>query len=497
MKIMVVSASKERADQFSSFVKRLINEVPMLLHLQPKSGQRDSVISFDVAPALPDHSPSVKSVGITGQLTGSRADVIIGDDIEVPGNSATQTQRDKISELVKEFDAILKPNGRIIYLGTPQTEMSLYNLLSERGYVIRIWPARYPKLEMCSKYNGRLAPMIEIAVTDNPELEGQPTDPRRFDAKDLIERETSYGRSGFALQFMLDTSLSDANRYPLKISDLIVLGLNPEMGFMKIAWASSPELCLNDVPNVAMAGDRYYRPMWHDKEMMEYTGSVMSIDPAGRGSDEVGYAVVKNLAAQLYLTKAGGLTGGYSDENLRALAIIAKNQRVNKIIIEANFGDGMFTQLLTPHLLAVGWPCTVEEVKHSKQKELRIIDTLEPVLSQHRLAVDVKVIHEDYETALDVRYSLFYQLTRITKDRGALRNDDRLDALAIAVSYWVEAMAGDTDEQAESLKAERQEEMIRGFVDGILKENATTILLGDPSSRNDNPSWINDNQGMR
>jgi hypothetical protein len=134
-KILVVSASKERADAFASFVKRLINEMPILHHLKANEGQRDSMLSFDVGAALPDHSPSVKSCGITGQLTGSRADIIIADDIEVINNSATQVARDKLSELVKEFDAILKPleSSKIIYLGTPQTEMSLYNQLPERA----------------------------------------------------------------------------------------------------------------------------------------------------------------------------------------------------------------------------------------------------------------------------------------------------------------------------------------------------------------------------
>ncbi len=57
LKILVVSASKERADAFSTFVKRLINEIPVLHHLRPSDGQRDSVIAFDVGPATPDHSP--------------------------------------------------------------------------------------------------------------------------------------------------------------------------------------------------------------------------------------------------------------------------------------------------------------------------------------------------------------------------------------------------------------------------------------------------------
>ena len=101
VKILVISASKIRADDFSTFTMRLITEMPLLQHLMPKGSQRQSKISFDVGPAKASHSPSVKSAGITGQLAGSRADIIIADDVEIPNNSMTQTMRDKISEAVK------------------------------------------------------------------------------------------------------------------------------------------------------------------------------------------------------------------------------------------------------------------------------------------------------------------------------------------------------------------------------------------------------------
>ena len=467
LKILVVSASKERADAFSTFVKRLINEIPMLQHLKPQDGQRDSVIAFDVGPATPDHSPSVKSVGITGQITGSRADILIADDVEVPNNSSTQMMRDKLSEAVKEFDAILKPGGRILYLGTPQTEMSLYNLLPERGYEVRIWPALYPELQQVIKYQGKLAPMITKALEASSDNAGMPTDPRRFDEADLMERKSSYGKAGFALQFQLDTSLSDADRYPLKVSDLVIQNLNPTMGHLKVAWAAAPELCINDLPNVALTGDRFYRPMWHADDMSEYTGAVMSIDPSGRGKDETGYACVKALAGNLFLTEAGGITGGYEVDTLEALAYAAKRNQVKYIVIEANFGDGMFTQLLKPVLARI-YPCTVEEVKHSTQKEARIIDTLEPVMSSHRLIVDQRVIQKDFDTAKDVKYSLFYQLTRITRDRGALVHDDRLDALAIAVNYWVESMARDNNKAASEIKGMAIDRELKKFMGGII-----------------------------
>jgi len=469
LKILVVSASKERADAFSSFVKRLIQEMPILAHLQAKEGQRDSMLSFDVGPALPDHSPSLKSVGVNGQMTGSRADIIIADDVEVINNSATQVARDKLSELVKEFDAILKPleTSRIIYLGTPQTEMSLYNKLPERGYEMRVWTAEYPAVNKVESYKGALAPFLVKKLSEDSTLVGQPTDPKRFGIEDLEERKASYGKAGYAMQFMLDTTLSDGDRYPLKISDLIVQNLNPTMGHGKIAWATSPELCISDLPNLALTGDRFYRPMWHSDDMFDYTGAVMSIDPSGRGKDETGYSVVKMLTGNLFLTDHGGYSGGYSEDTLIKLAETAKRNNVKQIIVESNFGDGMFSQLLKPVLGRI-YPCSVEEVRHSQQKELRIIDTLEPVMGQHRLIVDQKLIQKDYDTAPDPKYSLFYQLTRITRDRGSLVHDDRLDALAIAVAFWTEAMARDNNKAVDRMKEDFLDRELKNFIGGVL-----------------------------
>lgn len=461
LKIMVVSASKDRADSFSGFVKKIIAEMPQLAHLMPGRDQRDSLVAFDVGPATPDQSPSVKSVGITGQLTGSRADIIIADDVETPGNSATALMRERLGELVKEFDAILKPlpTSRIIYLGTPQCEMSLYNELLSRGYVARIWPAQYPEEEDIASYKGNLAPIIAKDIEKDKGLHagrytltGKPTDPVRFSVEDLAKRRLSYGASGFALQFQLNTSLSDADKYPLRCSDMIVLTVDRERAPVKFTWAADPATARNDLQCVGLTGDRFHRPLWIDEQHHEFEGCVMAIDPSGRGKDETGYAIVKQLGGMLYLVASGGLKGGYKEENLEALAKLAKENGVNLVLVESNFGDGMFGELMKPVLGRV-YPCTVEEVRSTGQKELRIIDTLEPVLNGHRLVVDPRVINADMKAANeDLPYSLFYQLTRITKDRGALAHDDRLDALAIAVSYWVNSMARDVNKASQKLK---------------------------------------------
>ena len=476
LNILVVSASKSRSDDFTTFTLRLINEMDILAHLRPKADQRQSKISFDVAPANASHAPSVKSVGISGQLAGSRADVIVADDIEVPNNSMTQGMRDKLSEAVKEFDAILKPDGRIIYLGTPQNQESLYNKLPDRGYRVSIWPARYPNEDQSIGYGSKLALLIERKLQADATIIGQPTDPQRFSDFDLLEREASYGRSGFALQFMLDTRLSDAERYPLKVSDLIIMDIPTHEAPEKVSWSSDNQYIIEELPNVAFNGDHYHKPMFMSDQFVEYSGSVMSIDPSGRGKDETGYAVVKMLNGYLYVRRCGGVAGGYSEEALQKLAVIAKEEQVNEIIVESNFGDGMFNQLFLP-VLSKLHSVTMSEVRHNTQKERRIIDVLEPVMNQHRLVMDKKVIQKDFDSCQHLppeqalRYQLMYQLTRITADRGALTNDDRLDALAMACQYWVDAMAQDVEVRMGA----RREELMVAELDR-LREQATMGL---------------------
>lgn len=480
LKFMIVSASKERADANSIFIKRIIDLMPQLQHLKPRKDQRDSVISFDVGPAKPDHSPSVKSVGITGQLTGSRADILIADDVEVPNNSATQAARDRLSELVKEFDAILKPMGTIIYLGTPQNEMTLYRELETRGYVTSVWPARYPRDKKdWDSYGGRLAPMLNDELKEDPEgLYGVPTDPIRFDDTDLRERELSYGKAGFALQFMLNPNLSDAEKYPLKLRDLIVAALDPEKAPMVFQWLPNNRNKLEALPNVGLLNDSYHSYEAVGDGFQSYTQKILVIDPSGRGKDETGWAVLYQMNGYIFLMDAGGIRGGYDTDTLETLAKKGKQWKVNEYVIEGNFGDGMYLELFKPVSARIH-SAAVTEVKSTGMKEQRMADVLEPVMGSHRLIVNEMVITQDYQTALDkdgqrnMAYSLFHQMTRLSRERGALGHDDRLDALSIGVQFFVESMAKDAIKGAREVTEDWLEEQMadprKGF-DSIRKE---------------------------
>lgn len=471
LKVFICSANEAFATEVASFIKQIIHHEAgddLWAELRPRPDQRQSALAFDVGPAKADKSPSVKAVGITGQLTGSRADLVLSDDVEVPKNSETETMREKLSEKTKEYAAILKPGGEIIYLGTPQSESSIYRQLPEKGYTVRIWPARYPLASKLQAYGDHLAPMLKADIEADPALMkpqasalgGAPTDPKRFDDMDLMEREAEYREAGFMLQYQLDTSLSDEERYPLKSRDLIVTNVDKSVAPGRLVWGTNPELVIKDIENVGFDGDRLYRPMFTSPEFLPFTGSVLHIDPSGRGRDRTTYTVTKFLNGYVFLRRWGGFQDGYGEATLEALAKIAEEEEVNLIIGESNFGDGMFNRLLEP-IVNRRRPCRVEEVRSTGQKELRIVGALRPVLKSHRLVVDEQVLRDDLKQP--VVHSGLYQLTHMSEARGALKHDDMVDVLALAVAYWQEYLNADAKKAEEQRKLQAEKEWEKRF----------------------------------
>ena len=469
-KIMIISASKERADNMSIFLQKLIIETPWLNHLQPKSDDaRWSRISFDVN-CSPHQAPSVKSVGITGQLTGSRADLMVLDDIEVPGNSMTEMMREKLLQLCTEAESILTPhdNSRIMYLGTPQTTFTVYRKLAERNYKPFIWPARFPK--DITPYEGLIAPQLQEDI-DNGALPWDCTDPDRFDDDDLVDREASMGRSNFALQFMLDTSLSDAEKFPLKMADLVITSVNPTDAPENIVWCSDPANILKDLPTVGLPGDYFYSPMQLQGEWSPYTETICSVDPSGRGADETAAAYISQKNGILYLHEVRAYRDGYSDNTLLDILRGCKKYGATTLVVESNFGDGIVAELFKKHIIQTKQRILVEEVRANVKKEERIIDTLEPILNQHRLVVNKSVVEWDYNSNRDAApeerllYMLFYQMSRMCRSKYAVKHDDRLDCLAQGVKYFIDALSISAQEQINLRKREEWNDILEQFID--------------------------------
>ena len=501
-KIMIISASKERADNMSIFLQKLIIETPWLKHLQPKGDDsRWSRISFDVS-CSPHQAPSVKSVGITGQLTGSRADLMILDDIEVPGNSMTEFMREKLLQLCTEAESILTPkqDSRIMFLGTPQTTFTVYRKLAERSYKPFVWPARYPR--KVSQYEGLLAPQL-VEDIDKGAKKWEVTDDR-FDNDDLVEREASMGRSNFMLQFMLDTSLSDAEKFPLKCADLIVTSVNPTTAPESIVWCSDPQNVIKDLPTVGLPGDYFYSPMQLQGEWDSYQETVCSVDPSGRGSDETAAAYISQRNGFLYLHDMRAYRDGYSDKTLLDILKGCKKYGVSKLLIETNFGDGIVSELFRKHLQQTKQGIDIEEVRANVRKEDRIIDSLEPILNQHRLVIDRSVIEKDFNSNPDAApeerllYMLFYQMSRMCREKGAIRHDDRIDALSQGVKYYTDAMGISALEAIKDRKRTEWNAMLEEFFDDpqssanhlVLGMNLTQRQQAKGNSKNSVPTWV-------
>lgn len=445
-KIMVVSASKQRADDFTMFCQSCIANYDWLQHLEPTSDdQRWSRVSFDVRGAKPAQSPSLKSVGITGQITGSRANDVIFDDVEVPGNSATDVMREKLLNLIEEGENVLLPlpDSTITFLGTPQTIFTVYKTLEDRHYVPIIWPARYPSEDRLHVYGDYLAEPLQNKL----HLVGQPTD-TRFSDHTLREREMSMARSTFMLQFQLDTSLSDSLKFPLKLENIPAVPLDADEGPVKVVWRADKDHQLNE-PAVGLPGDRWYRPGSVSTETEPWVDTILAVDPSGRGADETVGMILSQLKGRIFLRAMFTTTDGYSAQTMRSLLLMAKQYGAKTAVVESNFGDGMFVETMKRYEQDpdIKYGLAYEEVRQSVRKEDRILDTLELITEQHRLVIDQRLIKQDYHTREDLpmeerlQRMMMYQLTRMCREKGAVKHDDRADCLAIGVKHFTDRFA--------------------------------------------------------
>jgi len=470
-RVLIVSAGEQNSSDTATLIVRLFMTWDILECLRPdrNAGDRTSTDAFDVHYSLKglDRSPSIACAGITSNLPGRRADLLIPDDIESNKNGLSATQRAQIIQLSKEFSSICT-HGDILYLGTPQSKDSVYNTLQGRGFEIRIWPGRYPgwtrdaktgeEIDEAEKYAGRLAPMIAQAMQDNPNLRigggidgsrGQPTDPDRYTDSDLNEKELDKGPEDFALQYMLDTSLLDALRQQLRLSDLIVSNFSQELIPEIVAWQAtvSAEVPLGQDFPVSMA--KMYYAMPTNSSFVTPKDVFMYIDPAGGGKDEIGYGVACAIGPYIHVLEVGGLKGGLNPVNEKEICDIVRRNKVARIKVETNMGHGLFEINLRSVFNATEdlayMSNNVSSEYSTGQKEKRIIDSLVSPMQRHRVIVHKGVFEADvrcgrqHSQADRTRYSLWYQLANITTDRNSLEQDDRLESMAGAVREfkWV------------------------------------------------------------
>lgn len=451
-RVLIVSAGEQNSSETATLIVRLIMTWDVLECLRPdrQAGDRTSTDAFDVHYALKglDRSPSIACAGITSNLPGRRADLLIPDDIESNKNGLTVTQRSLLLHLSKEFSSICT-HGDILYLGTPQSKDSIYNTLQGRGFGIRIWPGRYPTEDELEKYGDRLAPYIAERIQQNPMLQrgggidgtrGKPTDPDRYTEEDLVEKELDKGPEDFQLQYMLDTSLIDAARQQLRLSDLLVANFDSDMLPEIIVYQSAPKYLVDLPKEFPVPLSKMYYPVPVECTFQKPSNVRMFIDPAGGGADEIGYGIAAALGPYIHVLDVGGIKGGLTDENGERLCKVIARSNVTFIRVESNMGHGLFEINLRAVLAKHGLGHVQVAGEYSTgQKEKRIIDSLVSAMQRHRIVLHKQVFDSDVEYGKQhsqearTQYSVFYQLANITTDRNSLPHDDRLESMAGAV----------------------------------------------------------------
>ncbi len=437
-KILVLSKSSGRAKSYTQFVKKLLKQLPVTLSMYPRNNiERTSGESFDVVGAMASDSPSVYAAGVGNEITGMRASLLVIDDVETHITVHSAALTEKVQHGVDEaYKLLMSGHLESITLATPHTQNSIYLEWLENGTKGFIVPAEYPEDQ--SVYMGLLAPFISERVDADPSLVGQAVD-ERID-KDFLIQQRAISKRTYRLQYLLDISESDDFKYPLKLSDLIVMDVDDDEAPLKVGYSSMPDNMLYMKHN-GFKKDKLYMPSYTSEDTSKYDMKVMSVDPSGRGRDETGVTILYALNTRIFLKKITGLQGGYDDEALNNIASLCKQHDIGTLVVEGNFGDGMFLKMLEPHMRRVSPRTEIDEVRAKGQKELRIIDNIEPIVSQHRLIVDKNTLDKDMN-ALN-KNSFTYQFSHITTDRDCLMADDRLDSLALGIEYMIDKIGDD------------------------------------------------------
>ena len=517
-RVLIVSGGEKQASDIALMIIRLINNWTLLCWLRPdvSKGDRSSVHAFDIHYSLKgiDKSASISCVGITANLQGMRADFILADDVETQRNSMTQTEREKLQLLIKEFAAICI-TGEIMYLGTPQTKDSIYRLLPARGYDVRVWCGRYPTDAELERYGAgvTIAPRIMQAIINDPTLQtgggiegnrGKPTDDGHINEAVLQEKELEYGEEGFSLQYMLDTSLSDALRTKIKLSDMIVLSVDNNTVPEKLHWSAEQAKLFKDGKD-NVKDSRMYNAAGVSDIFVPFEHKVMTLDPAGAGGDELSFAAGGATNSFIYLLSTGGFVGGTTKNNIESVIEKMISLDIHVLDIEKNMGHGTVSALFVERIESlknlarlsdeyVEGICTrlglthrqleaklteigITEYYSTGQKERRIIDTISPITRRHKLVVSVQAIEDDWEYCQKhapekrLQYSAFQQMSNITYDRNSLVHDDRADC----VQRLVESLSSFLSRDEEQASVVREEAVVSEFLKNPMGYSTSTL----------------------
>jgi hypothetical protein len=384
LRILVLSADDALAGKMVRNVKRILERHPLTPYLKPEKLDQWASDRFTVRRMLELRDPSMIAKGIGANITGNRADVIIYDDVEVPGTSDSAEKRYNLRQSLIESAFVLVPGGTQIYVGTPHTYYSIYaeDVRTEIGEVAPFLDG-YTRLEI---------PLVNAA--------GESAWIEKFGEADIERYRKAAGPNKFSSQMMLTPMNIAEGR--LKVADL---------NFYDCGMAYIKELKRLEINNREMVS----ASAWWDPSFGEKDGSVLAVVY----TDAEGFYWLHTLE---YLKYDNFDPADNATQQCRKVAFLAKLLMLPSLTLESN-GIGKFLpQILRREMAKQKVNCSVVEHHSKRPKDIRILEAFDAVLAARALWVHA-----------DIKKTSF--LSEMAEWAPGRRNrDDGLDAVAGALS---------------------------------------------------------------
>lgn len=360
LRILVVSAGHELACKMTRNVRKILELHPFTAHLLPDADAEWAADRFTVRRRTVHRDPSLLARGIGANVTGARADVLICDDVEVPGTSDTPGKRESLRQVLRELGFVLVPGGLQLYVGTPH---SFYSIYADQPR-----PEAGETVPFLDGFNRLVLPLLDE--------QGRSRWPERFPPEEVEAIRTRSGPAKFRSQMLLMPS--HAREIRLDPDRLIRYDAGIELG-----QANGQHVLRIDGQRMVSAS------CWWDP----------ALGRPQRGDGSVIAAVFQDEAGGFWLHDIRYLTvdparAAEVDEATQLCRLAADFVRVNEqpsLSIEVNGVGGFLPSILRRELGAAGLAVRVVEHSSSRRKAERILSAFDPVMAARRLRANASV----------------------------------------------------------------------------------------------------------
>lgn len=389
LRILVLAADSSLAAKMVRSIKRTIERHPLTQHLRPTRPDQWAFDRFTIQREKELRDPSVLAAGVTTNITGCRADIIIYDDVEVPNTSGTSEKRESLRDFLRESNFILIPGGMQLYIGTPHNYFSIYadTPRAEIGEE-EIFLADFKRLE------------IPILNQDEKSVW-----PEQFSEKNIALLKKQSGPNQFASQMMLQ---------PINIKNG---RLNPELlNFYEddLQYSEAQKnIQLHLMENKIISCSAWWDPAFGSAQGDSSVFAIIF-------TDEVGHHYLHHVS---YIQVTANEGEDEATLQCQIIADLVDKFYVPSIAIETN-GIGKFLPaILRRELGEKNLACSVVEKTSRQTKYIRILESFDAVLAARALSV-----HEDVKKTPFLMEMMEWQPSQ----KNA--KDDGLDAVAGALS---------------------------------------------------------------